>query len=158
MKPQGYTARMARGTSKNKTQLTIEMPIMSFETDYQGIVNNTEFIRFLERVRYVLSKKLGFSFKQVRSAKLWTVMAHVEINYVSPARFEDILLGTGWVEKMGKSSITLGYDFRLKGSYRLIADARQVLVFVDTDLKPTAIPPKVRRKITRFLSLDKGRV
>jgi acyl-CoA thioester hydrolase len=144
---------MAQGTVKNKTQLTVEMPIMSFETDYQGIVNNTEFIRFLERVRYVLSKKLGFSFKQVRSAKLWTVMAHVEINYVSPARFEDILLGTGWVEKMGKSSITLGYDFRLKGAYRLIADARQVLVFVNTtDLKSRPIPPQVRRKITRLLS------
>ena len=57
---------MAKGTLKNKTQLTVEMPIMSFETDYQGIVNNTEFIRFLERVRYLLSKKLGFSFKQVR--------------------------------------------------------------------------------------------
>jgi len=109
----------------------------------------------LERVRYVLSKKLGFSFKQVRSAKLWTVMAHVEINYVSPSRFEDILLGTGWVEKMGRSSITIGYDFRLKGSYRLIADARQVLVFVNTtDLKSRPIPPKVRRKISRLLSLD----
>src|ERR1700679_2619870 len=138
-------------------KVSVQLPIMSYETDYQGIVNNTEFIRFLERVRYELSKKLGFSFKQVRSAKLWTVMAHVEINYVSPARFEDILLGTGWVEKMGKSSITLGYDFRLKGSYRLIADASQVLVFVNTDLKPTAIPPKVRRKITRFLSLNQGR-
>ena len=150
-----YTAPMTKGTLKNKTQLTVEMPIMSFETDYQGIVNNTEFIRFLERVRYVLSKKLGFSFKQVRSAKLWTVMAHVEINYVSPARFEDILLGTGWVEKMGRSSITIGYDFRLKGSYRLIADARQVLVFVNTtDLKSRPIPPKVRRKISRLLSLD----
>ncbi len=144
---------MAKGTSKNKTQLTVAMPIMSFETDYQGIVNNTEFIRFLERVRYELSKKLGFSFKQVRSAKLWTVMAHVEINYVSPARFEDILLGTGWVEKMGRSSITIGYDFRLKGSYRLIADARQVLVFVNTlDLKSRPIPPKVRGKINRLLS------
>jgi acyl-CoA thioester hydrolase len=144
---------MAKETLKNKTQLTVEMPIMSFETDYQGIVNNTEFIRFLERVRYVLSKKLGFSFKQVRSAKLWTVMAHVEVNYVSPARFEDILLGTGWVEKMGKSSITLGYDFRLKGSYRLIADARQVLVFVNADdLKSRPIPLRVRRKITRLLS------
>lgn len=98
-----------------KTKVTIEMAIMSFETDYQGIVNNTEFIRFLERVRYALSKKLGFSFKQVRNAKLWTVMAHVEINYYTPGRFEDIMLGTGWVEKVGHTSLTLGYEFRLKG-------------------------------------------
>ncbi|HVM32569.1 MAG TPA: thioesterase family protein [bacterium] len=140
-------------THPKENRLTIEMSIMSFETDYQGIVNNTEFIRFLERVRYALSKKLGFSFKQVRSSKLWTVMAHVEVNYVSPARFEDVMLGTGWVEKMGRSSLTIGYDFRLKGSKRLIADARQVVVFVDSaTLKPTPIPPKIRHKINGFLS------
>jgi len=127
--------------------VTIEMPIMSFETDYVGIVNNTEFIRFLERVRYALSKKYGFTFKQVRSAKMWTVMAHVEINYRSPARFEDVLLGTGWVERAGTSSLTLGYEFRLKGSKRLIADAKQVLVFVNEKLKPTSIPPIIRKKL-----------
>jgi acyl-CoA thioester hydrolase len=130
-----------------KRSVTIELPIMSFETDYVGIVNNTEFIRFLERVRYALSKKFGFSFKQVRSAKLWTVMAHVEINYLSPARFEDIMLGQGWVEKVGNSSVTLGYQFRLKGSGRVIADARQVLVFVDERLHPTPIPPSIRKKL-----------
>ncbi len=52
-----------------------------------------------------------------------------EINYYSPGRFEDIMLGTGWVEKVGNSSVTMGYDFRLKGSKRLIADAKQVVVF-----------------------------
>lgn len=130
-----------------KHSVTIELPIMSFETDYQGIVNNTEFIRFLERVRYALSKKLGFSFKQVRSAKLWTVMAHVEINYISPGRFEDVMLGKGWVEKIGKSSVTLGYEFKLKGAKRLIADAKQVLVFVNQKLKPTAIPPAIRKRL-----------
>jgi acyl-CoA thioesterase FadM len=50
-----------------RNSVVIEMPIMSFETDYVGIVNNTEFIRFLERVRYALSKKCGFSFRQVRN-------------------------------------------------------------------------------------------
>jgi len=132
---------------KPKTIVKVEMPIMSFETDYQGIVNNTEFIRFLERVRYALSKKLGFSFKQVRSAKLWNVMAHVEINYHSPAHFEDVMVGTGWVEKVGNTSLTIGYDFRLKGSKRLIADAKQVIVFVNTDLKPTPIPAHLRKKL-----------
>lgn len=134
--------------SKNrKNSVTIELPIMSFETDYQGIVNNTEFIRFVERVRYALSKKLGFSFKQVRNAKLWTVMAHVEINYHSPGRFEDIMLGTGWIEKVGKSSLTIGYEFRLKGVQRLIADAKQVMVFVNMKLKPTPIPPHLRKRL-----------
>jgi len=131
----------------SKASVTIELPIMSFETDYVGIVNNTEFIRFLERVRYALSKKLGITFKQVRSAKLWNVMARVEINYRSPARFEDVMLGTGWVEKVGKSSITLAYEFRLKGSKRLIADAKQVLVFVNSGLKPTPIPTALRKKL-----------
>ncbi len=127
--------------------VTIEMPIMSFETDFVGIVNNTEFIRFLERVRYALAKKYGFSFKQIRSTKLWTVMARVEVNYHSPARFEDVMLGTGWVEKVGSSSLTLGYEFHLKGKKRLVADARQVLVFVNQELKPTPIPDSIRKKL-----------
>jgi acyl-CoA thioester hydrolase len=127
--------------------VTIEMPIMSFETDYQGIVNNTEFIRFVERVRYALSKKFGFSFKQVRNNKTWTVMARVEINYVSPAHFEDVLQGKGWIEKIGRTSITIGYEFRVKGQERLIADARQVVVFVNNRLKPTPIPPSLRKKL-----------
>ncbi len=134
-------------SSKSKHSVTIEMAIMSFETDYQGIVNNTEFIRFVERVRYALSKKLGFSFKQVRSNKLWAVMAHVEINYRSPGHFEDIMVGTGWVEKVGNSSLTLRYEFHLKGSKRLIADARQVVVFVNERLKPMPIPAKLRQKL-----------
>jgi acyl-CoA thioester hydrolase len=133
---------------KKKTIVHVDLPIMSFETDYQGIVNNTEFVRFIERVRYLLSKKLGLTFKQVRSAKLWTVMARVEINYVSPGRFEDVMVGTGWVEKVGNSSLTLGYEFRLKGTKRLIADAKQVMVFVDTvHLKPTPIPTSLRKKL-----------
>jgi acyl-CoA thioester hydrolase len=132
---------------KSKQSVTIELPIMSFETDYVGIVNNTEFIRFLERVRYAISKKYGFSFKQVRDAKLWNVMAHVEINYVSPARFEDVMLGHGWIEKVGNSSLTLAYEFRLKGTKRLIADAKQVLVFVNEKLKPTPIPIIIRKKL-----------
>ena len=134
-------------TPMMRNAVIIEMPIMSFETDFQGIVNNTEFIRFLERVRYALAKKLGFSFKQVRSNKLWSVMAHVEINYRAPAFFEDILVGTGWVEKVGTSSLTLGYEFHEKKSRRMIADARQVLVFVDEKLKPKAIPARLRRKL-----------
>jgi len=131
--------------TRQKTQ--VEMPIMSFETDYQGIVNNTEFVRFLERVRYAISKKLGFSYKQSRSTKLWTVMARVEINYRSPAHFEDVMIGSGWIEKMGHSSLTLAYEFRLKGSNRLIADAKQVLVFVNQKLKPQPVPKVLRDKL-----------
>ena len=120
---------------------------MSYETDFVGVVNNTEFIRFIERVRYTLGKKYGFSFKQVRNSKLWIVMARVEINYRSPARFEDVLLGTGWVEKIGRTSMTMAYEFRMKGSGRLIVDARQVMVFINQKFSPTPIPQSILKKL-----------
>lgn len=132
---------------KAHQKVTVQLPIMSFETDYQGIVNNTEFVRFLERVRYAISKKMGFSYKQSRATKLWTVMAHVEINYKSPAHFEDIMIGSGWIEKVGHSSLTLAYEFRLKDTNRLIADAKQVLVFVNQKLKPQPVPKALRDKL-----------
>ncbi|HTA76106.1 MAG TPA: thioesterase family protein [bacterium] len=132
---------------KANQKVSVQLTIMSYETDYQGIVNNTEFIRFLEKVRYAISKKLGFSYKQSRATKLWTVMAHVEINYRSPAHFEDVMIGTGWVSKVGNSSITIAYEFRLKHTRRLIADAKQVLVFVNQKLKPQPVPKALREKL-----------
>lgn len=131
----------------SKHRVTVELPVLSFETDFLGVVNNTEFLRYIERVRYALGKKYGFSFKQVRNAKVWVVMARVEINYRAPAFFEDILLGTGWVEKIGKTSLTMAYEFRMKGSGKLIVDARQVMVFIDSKFKPTPIPATIRRKL-----------
>ena len=99
---------------KAHQKVSVQLPIMSYETDYQGIVNNTEFIRFLERVRYAISKKLGFSYKQSRSTKLWTVMAHVEINYRSPAHFEDVMIerftGAGGPEFTGEGRFLLWAD------------------------------------------------
>jgi len=133
--------------NRPRHSVTIELPVMSYETDFVGVVNNTEFIRFIERVRYALGKKHGFSFKQVRNARLWIVMARVEINYRSPARFEDILLGTGWVEKIGRTSMTMAYEFRMKGTNRLIVDARQAMVFIDRKFKPTPIPPSIRKRL-----------
>jgi acyl-CoA thioester hydrolase len=130
-----------------KRSATIELPVMSFETDFLGVVNNTEFLRYIERVRYALGKKFGFSFKQARDAKAWVVMARVEINYRAPAFFENVLLGTGWVEKVGNTSLTMAYEFRMKSTGKLIVDARQVMVFIDQNFKPTPIPPSIRKKL-----------
>jgi acyl-CoA thioester hydrolase len=138
---------MLKNIFPHKNSVSIELPVMSYETDFVGVVNNTEFIRFIERVRYALGKKFGFSFKQVRNAKMWVVMARVEINYRAPAHFEDLLIGTGWVEKVGNTSMTLSYEFRMKGTGRLIVDAKQVMVFIDHKFKPTPIPLSVRKKL-----------
>lgn len=139
-----YTSPMS---NSHPGSVTLELPIMSYETDFVGVVNNTEFIRFIERVRYAFTKKHGFSFKQVRNSKMWVVMAHVEINYRSPARFEDVLLGTGWVERVGRTSMTFGYEFRMKGTKRLIVDAKQVMVFVNQRFKPTPVPSFILKKL-----------
>jgi acyl-CoA thioester hydrolase len=138
---------MLKNFFPHKNSVSIELPVMSYETDFVGVVNNTEFIRFIERVRYALGKKFGFSFKQVRNAKMWVVMARVEINYRAPAHFEDLLIGTGWVEKVGNTSMTLSYEFRMKGTGRLIVEAKQVMVFIDHKFKPTPIPLSVRKKL-----------
>lgn len=133
--------------SRRKPFVCIRFPVLSFETDYVGIVNNTEFIRFLERVRYALSQKYGFSFKQIRSWKLWTVLARVELNYRSPARFEDVLEAQGWVEEVGRSSMKLGYRFLLAEKKRLVADGYQVLVFINEKFKPVPVPAALRKKL-----------
>jgi len=126
--------------------VTVEIPVLSFETDYVGIVNNTEFLRFLERIRYALAKKQGFTFREIRKRKMWNVLARAEVNFRSPARFEDVLVCRGWIEKVGRTSVTLSYDFRVKGRKKVVADGRQVMVFINASFKPVPVPSDLRRR------------
>jgi acyl-CoA thioesterase FadM len=89
---------------------------------------------------------MGFTFKNVQKLKLWTVLARAEVNFRSPARFEDILVARGWIERIGRTSVTLAYDFRVKGRKRLVADGHQVMVFVDKGFRPVPVPPALRRR------------
>ena len=114
--------------------MTVEGPFrhraqMRFsDTDMMGHVNHARFLGYLEDARIGLLRSAG-----ARGADLsggGVILARMEIDYVRPLMLRDEPVEVDvWVERIGTSSVTLGY--RLCQDGEVAARAASVLVAYD---------------------------
>ena len=62
-----------------------EMPIKvrDYECDAQGIVNNANYLHYLEITRHDFCEVAGFTFRQMHESGLDPVVRKIEIEYIS---------------------------------------------------------------------------
>jgi len=81
-------------------------------------------------------------------------MRALAVEYLAPARFDDLLEVFVRVDKLGRTSVTYDYAvYRLDedGSDLLMATARQTSVLIDLDARrPIPIPDTFREQIASF--------
>jgi YbgC/YbaW family acyl-CoA thioester hydrolase len=77
------------------------------------------------------------------------VVVNDTINYAFPAKYNDRLSITCWIEKFGTSSINLGYTIIDKNSDVKIIDANTTIVCIDNTGKPTPIPSEVKEALSK---------
>lgn len=63
-----------------------ELPIKvrDYEVDSEGIVNNANYLHYLEHTRHEFCHHAGFSFREMYSQGIYPVLRKVEIEYLSP--------------------------------------------------------------------------
>jgi acyl-CoA thioester hydrolase len=126
------------------------VPIRFADIDALGHVNNAVFLSYMEVVRTAFwAEFIG----EVRVQEIDFVLARVEIDYRRPVLFNDALACDLWLEKVGRSSFTVGYRFFVDDT--LVAEARSVQVFVDLATgasKP--VPDSFRARVREFLAED----
>jgi acyl-CoA thioester hydrolase len=128
----------------------VAIPIRFADIDALGHVNNAVFLSYMEVVRTAFwAEFIG----EVRVQEIDFVLARVEIDYRRPVLFNDALACDLWLEKVGRSSFTVGYRFFVDDT--LVAEARSVQVFVDLATgasKP--VPESFRTRVREFLAED----
>lgn len=58
--------------------------VRDYELDVQGIVNNANYLHYMEMTRHEFCKAEGFSFGEMHSRGIDPVLRKVEIEYLSP--------------------------------------------------------------------------
>jgi acyl-CoA thioester hydrolase len=128
----------------------VPIPIRFADIDALAHVNNAVFLTYMEVPRTALwAERVG----EVRVQEIDFVLARVEIDYRRPVLFNDSLVCDLWIEKIGRSSFTVGYRFAVGGE--AVAVARSVQVFVDLATgasKP--VPDSFRERVREFVSAD----
>ncbi len=126
-------------------EFSIEKRIYYHDTDCGGVVYYANYLKYLEEARteYLLSK--GFDLQKLSSKGIWFAVAKVEIEYKSPARYQDTIKILTTIEKIKYSAMQF-FQKILKNN-TIISEARTVLICVSNDFKPIAIPEEIRQSL-----------
>ena len=110
------------------------------DTDAGGVVYYANYLKFMERARSEWLRAFGFEQDVLRDeAGVVFVVRRVEIDYLSPARFNEQLEVSVRLHEMGRASLSVRQEL-MRGSTRL-AEAVVTLACVDAvRFKPVKIP------------------
>lgn len=78
-----------------------EMEVRDYECDIEGIVNNANYMHYIEHTRHLFLRSRGVSFADMHSKGVDAVVARVNMQYKVPLRCDDVFISRLNVEKEG---------------------------------------------------------
>jgi YbgC/YbaW family acyl-CoA thioester hydrolase len=118
------------------------------DCDPQGIVFNANFARYWDDALTDWFEEAGYGGAGLGETGVDVVAARLEIDFRSTAALGDVLETSIVVERVGNTSMTVGFTTRRLSDQTVVAEGREVLVFVDErDFKPTLVPEAIRAEL-----------
>jgi 4-hydroxybenzoyl-CoA thioesterase len=131
-----------------------QVPVRFADCDPAGIVFYPRYLEiFNNLVEDWFAEKLHFSFPDIINTRGWGLpTVHLEVDFVAPSRFGEVLSATLSVRKVGTTSLNV--DILLQGPGPLGADrvrGKIVLVLIDRKVnRAIALPDDLRARIAAF--------
>lgn len=110
------------------------------DVDAMGHVNNARYAEYLEVARMAMSRELDLG-----EADALSVLARLELDYVSEVRLGETLVVESLVERIGRTSWTVVSRFTADG--RPCAFARSVQVGIGEDRRPKPVPESFLQRV-----------
>lgn len=109
---------------------TIQERVRWSDVDAAKIIFYGSYIRFFEFAESEMFGSLGFAYgRMFEELDVWLPRRHIECDFLSAARLDDLLHVSCWVSKIGTTSLSLSFEVHREAT--LIATAGYVLVAVD---------------------------
>lgn len=94
------------------------MPVRVYyeDTDSGGVVYYANYLKFMERARTEWLRSLGYEQDDlIESEGVIFAVRSVQVDYLRPARFNELLHVSAQVQQLGKASITFKQQITLAG-------------------------------------------
>ena len=124
----------------------IQLRVRYGETDQMGYVYYGNYAQYYEMGRVEWLRNLGTSYKRMEESGIMLPVINLNINYIKPAKYDDLLtLKTTLIKK---PSVRIEFDFELSNEKgELLNKAYTSLVFIDMKKnKPTRAPDYILEK------------
>lgn len=106
---------------------TTEMEVRDYECDIQGIVNNANYLHYMEHTRHLFLTSRGVSFADLHRRGTDAVVARMNLQYKAPLRCDDIAVSCLNIRKEGLRYV-FAQDIYRKADGRLCLRATVELV------------------------------
>jgi len=131
------------------------------DTDFGGVVYYANYLKYMERARTEYLRSLGFDQSDLffRLRRQFVVRS-ASVEYVSSARFDDVLLVDAKISNVRRASLEFSQSCTLcsneptgtdaSPSGRLVATGKLLIACIDADShKPRAIPEELKMSLHR---------
>lgn len=79
----------------------LPIKVRDYEVDAEGIVNNANYLHYLELTRHEFCEMAGLSFRQMHQQGIDPVLSRVEIDYKSPLGLGDSMISKLNISRRG---------------------------------------------------------
>ncbi|MBI2311898.1 MAG: tol-pal system-associated acyl-CoA thioesterase [Betaproteobacteria bacterium] len=115
------------------------------DTDAGGVVYHSTYLNFMERARYEWLRHMGFGARELAARQVIFVIRSLQVEYLKPARLDDLLQVTVAVAETGRSRV--GLEQRILRDHALLLRARVEAVCVHGEtFRPMSIPADIRHR------------
>ena len=101
------------------------------ETDQMGVIHHSNYLRWLEEARVYFLDKLGLSYKKMEEMGIISPVVSLNINYIKPVRFDDVVLIEMKVIKYTGVKMIFNYEIKNKETGELMVKAESSHCFTD---------------------------
>lgn len=143
---------MSEKKSNGTDDFSMEIRVYYEDTDSGGVVYYANYLKFMERARTEWLRRLGFEQDQlIDDLQTIFVVRSVQVEYLLPAKFNDVLQVKVRVKEHKQSSIVFSQHILRKkpnGDLDTLVEGTIKIVSVNTtNFKPTKIPSQLMEHI-----------
>lgn len=118
------------------------------DTDVAGVVYHANYLKFMERARTEWLRALGLDQKILIEQDIAFAVAHIDIQYLRPARFNDQLWATALIERIGRVSVSFEQMIINRHKPEMVyahASVKVACVTLST-MRPRPLPDELRKE------------
>lgn len=100
----------------------LEMQVRDYELDYQGIVNNANYLHYLEHTRHEFCRQVGVTFAEMHHQGIDPVLSDINAHYLTPLRADDTFVSCLNLRRRGPKFVFEQHIYRADGAPVLKAE------------------------------------
>lgn len=115
------------------------------DTDCGGVVYYANYLRYFERGRTEFLRDRGISLTDCHDDNgILFVVTKAELEYLSPGRYNDLLLLDTQLTDISGVKMTFSHTIRREGSQKELVRGMVTLASVNSDGRPVRLPENIR--------------